>query len=70
MLLVNILVLFVGSLLDMPAAIVIIVPILEPIMVNPGIDPIHLGAVIVVDFVIGYITAPFGYNLFVIKTIT
>ncbi len=54
----------------MPAAIVIIVPILEPIMVNPGIDPIHLGAVIVVDFVIGYITAPFGYNLFVIKTIT
>jgi C4-dicarboxylate transporter DctM subunit len=70
LLLVNILFLFIGSLLDTPAAIVIIVPILEPIAVNLGIDPIHLGAVIVVNFVIGYITAPFGYNLFVTKTIT
>nr|WP_319491452.1 TRAP transporter large permease [uncultured Desulfobacter sp.] len=70
LLLVNILFLFIGSLLDTPAAIVIIVPILEPIAVNLGIDPIHLGAMIVVNFVIGYITAPFGYNLFVTKTIT
>nr|WP_320193649.1 TRAP transporter large permease subunit [uncultured Desulfobacter sp.] len=52
LLLVNILFLFIGSLLDTPAAIVIIVPILEPIAVNLGIDPIHLGAVIVVNFVI------------------
>ena len=35
-----------------------------------GIDPIHLGAVIVVNFVGGYITAPFGYNMFVTTTIT
>lgn len=70
LLLVNILFLFIGSVLDTPAAIVIIVPILEPIATSLGIDPIHLGAVIVVNFVIGYITAPFGYNLFVTKTIT
>lgn len=70
LLLVNILFLIIGSLLDTPAAIVIIVPILEPIAVHMGIDPIHLGAVIVVNFVIGYITAPFGYNLFVTKSIT
>jgi C4-dicarboxylate transporter DctM subunit len=70
LLLVNILFLFIGSLLDTPAAIVIIVPILEPIATQLGIDPIHLGAVIVVNFVIGYITAPFGYNLFVAKSIT
>lgn len=70
LLLVNILFLFIGSLLDTPAAIVIIVPILEPIATQLGIDPIHLGAVIVVNFVIGYITAPFGYNLFVTKSIT
>ncbi|PLX66667.1 MAG: C4-dicarboxylate ABC transporter permease [Denitrovibrio sp.] len=70
LLLVNLLFLFIGSILDTPAAIVIIVPILEPIAVNFGIDPIHFGAVIVVNFVIGYITAPFGYNLFVVKTIT
>lgn len=70
LLLANILFLFIGSLLDTPAAIVIIVSILEPIAVNLGIDPIHLGAVIVVNFVIGYITVPFGYHLFVTKTIT
>jgi C4-dicarboxylate transporter DctM subunit len=70
LLLVNILFLIIGSLLDTPAAIVIIVPILEPIAMQMGIDPIHLGAVIVVNFVIGYITAPFGYNLFVTKSIT
>lgn len=70
LLLVNILFLVIGSLLDTPAAIVIIVPILEPIATQLGIDPIHFGAIIVVNFVIGYITAPFGYNLFVTKSIT
>nr|WP_278186445.1 TRAP transporter large permease subunit [Desulfobacter hydrogenophilus] len=54
-----------GSLLDTPAAIVIIFFILEPLAVNLGIDAIHLGAVIVVNVVIGFITAPFGCNLFV-----
>ncbi|NDY70572.1 hypothetical protein DO021_02535 [Desulfobacter hydrogenophilus] len=57
--------LFIGSLLDTPAAIVIIFFILEPLAVNLGIDAIHLGAVIVVNVVIGFITAPFGCNLFV-----
>jgi len=70
LLLVNLLFLIIGSLLDTPAAIVIIAPILQPIAVQFGIDPIHLGAIIVVNFVIGYITAPFGYNLFVVKSIT
>ena len=70
LLLVNLLFLIIGSLLDTPAAIVIIAPILKPIAIQMGIDPIHLGAIIVVNFVIGYITAPFGYNLFVTKSIT
>ncbi len=68
--LVNILFLFIGSVLDTPAAIVILVPILLPIATKLGINPIHFGAVVVVNFVIGYITAPFGYNLFVVKSIT
>ncbi|PIE64924.1 MAG: C4-dicarboxylate ABC transporter permease [Desulfobacterales bacterium] len=70
LLLVNLLFLVIGSLLDTPAAIVIIAPILKPIAIQLGIDPIHFGAIIVVNFVIGYITAPFGYNLFVVKSIT
>ncbi len=70
LLLVNILFLIIGSVLDTPAAIVILVPILLPIAQKLGINPIHFGAVVVVNFVIGYITAPFGYNLFVVKSIT
>jgi C4-dicarboxylate transporter, DctM subunit len=67
---VNILFLFIGSVLDTPAAIVILAPILSPIAVELGIDPIHLGTVIVVNFVVGYITPPFAINLFVAKGLT
>jgi C4-dicarboxylate transporter DctM subunit len=70
LLLVNLLFLFIGSVLDTPAAIVIIVPILLPVAEQFAIHPIHFGTVVVVNFVIGYITAPFGYNLFVAKSIT
>lgn len=70
LLLVNLLFLFIGSVLDTPAAIVIIVPILLPVAQEFAIHPIHFGTVVVVNFVIGYITAPFGYNLFVAESIT
>ena len=67
---VNILFLFIGSVLDTPAAIVILAPILAPIARKLGIDPIHFGTVVVVNFVIGYITPPFAINLFVAKSLT
>ena len=67
---VNVLFLIIGSLLDTPAAIVILAPILHPIAVKLGIDPTHFGTIVVVNFVIGYITPPFAYNLFVAKSIT
>ena len=67
---VNILFLIIGSLLDTPAAIVILAPILHPIAIKLGIHPIHFGTIVVVNFVIGYITLPFAYNLFVAKSIT
>ena len=67
---VNILFLFIGSVLDTPAAIVILAPILSPIATKLGIDPIHFGTVVVVNFVIGYITPPFAINLFVAKSLT
>jgi C4-dicarboxylate transporter DctM subunit len=67
---VNVLFLIIGSLLDTPAAIVILAPILHPIAVKLGIHPIHFGTIVVVNFVIGYITPPFAYNLFVAKSIT
>jgi tripartite ATP-independent transporter DctM subunit len=67
---VNILFLFIGSVLDTPAAIVILAPILAPIAAKLGIDPIHFGTVVVVNFVVGYITPPFAINLFVAKGLT
>lgn len=67
---VNVLFIIIGSLLDTPAAIVILAPILHPIAVKLGIHPIHFGTIVVVNFVIGYITPPFAYNLFVAKSIT
>ena len=70
LLFVNILFLLIGSGLDTPAAIVILAPILHPVALKLGIDPIHFGTVVVVNFVIGYITPPIAYNIFVAKNLT
>lgn len=64
LLLLNALLLVVGAVMDTVAAIIILAPILVPIGLNFGIDPLHLGLVFVVNLVFGYVTPPFGYNLF------
>jgi C4-dicarboxylate transporter DctM subunit len=69
LLFVNILFLLIGSGLDTPAAIVILAPILHPVALKLGIDPIHFGTVVVVNFVLGYITPPMAYNIFVAKNL-
>lgn len=59
------LILFVaGALLDTPVAILLIAPILCPIGIELGIDPLHLGIVFCINLCVGYITPPFGMNLF------
>ncbi len=65
LLLVNILLLFVGTIFESSAAIIILTPILYPIAVQMGIDPIHFGIVMVVNLAIGYVTPPLGINLFI-----
>ena len=70
MLFVIILFMIIGSLLDTPAAIIILAPILAPIAAKLGIDPTHFGVVLVLDFTIGYITPPFAVNLFVATGMT
>jgi C4-dicarboxylate transporter DctM subunit len=64
-LLITILLLIVGCFMDTLAAIIILTPILLPIAVNIGIDPIHFGIIMVVNLAIGFITPPLGVNLFV-----
>lgn len=47
------------------AAIVILTPILLPIVVKLGVDPVHFGIIMVVNLAIGFVTPPVGVNLFV-----
>ncbi|MFG6147826.1 TRAP transporter large permease [Halobacillus sp. B23F22_1] len=64
-LLITLLLLLVGCFMDTLAAIIILTPILLPIAVNLGYDPIHFGIIMVVNLAIGFITPPLGVNLFV-----
>jgi len=67
---VNLLLLAAGNFMEPSAIILIMAPILFPIAVQLGIDPIHLGIIMVVNMEIGMITPPVGLNLFVTAGIT
>ncbi len=69
-LLITLLLLFVGMFMDTLAAIIILTPILLPIGVQLGYDPIHFGIIMVVNLAIGFITPPLGVNLFVASGIS
>lgn len=62
---VNILLLLVGCLMDIMSAILVLAPILTPMAIHYGIDPIHFGIIMIVNLEIGYLTPPIGINLFV-----
>ncbi len=59
-----------GALLDTPVAILLIAPILCPIGIELGVDPLHLGIVFCINLCVGYITPPFGMNLFTASSTT
>ncbi|MCK0155130.1 TRAP transporter large permease subunit [Alcanivorax sp. S6407] len=65
LILLNILLLLLGALLDIFAALVIMVPLILPVALRYGIDPVHLGVIFVANMQIGYITPPVGMNLFI-----
>jgi len=67
--LVNILILFVGCFIDTIAAITIMVPILLPIALKLGVDPLHLGVIITLNLMIGLLTPPLGMITFVLARI-
>jgi len=67
---VNILLLAAGNFMEPSAILLIMAPILFPIAVQLGIDPIHLGIIMVVNMEIGMLTPPVGLNLFVISGVT
>ncbi len=67
---VNILLLIAGNFMEPSAILLIMAPILFPIALQLGIDPIHLGIIMVVNMEIGMLTPPVGLNLFVTSGIT
>lgn len=69
-LVVNVLLLFVGMVMDTGPAILILTPILWPIMQSCGIDIIHFGIFMVVNLAIGFVTPPVGINLFVASSMS
>ncbi|MCP4203029.1 MAG: TRAP transporter large permease subunit [bacterium] len=60
----NIFLLIVGCLMDIFSAIVVVVPLIVPMGLAFGIDPIHLGIIFVANLELGYLTPPVGLNLF------
>ena len=70
LIMVNIVLLVAGTFMEPSAIILILAPILFPIAMQLGIDPIHLGIIMVVNMEIGLITPPTGLNLFVTSAVT
>lgn len=65
LLLVNLMLLVMGTFLDAVSALIIVTPILFPAAIAYGVDPVHFGIIMVVNLAIGFITPPLGVNLFV-----
>jgi len=66
---VNVFLLFVGCIMETAAAIIILTPILLPIILQVGIDPVHFGVVMITNLGIGLVTPPVGINLYVASNI-
>ena len=62
---INFFLLIIGCIVDIGSAILILAPMLGPIAISQGIDPIHFGIIMVMNLEIGYLTPPLGLNLIV-----
>lgn len=69
LLIINLLLFIVGMFFDSGAAILILAPILVPVAISYGIDPVHFGIVMIVNLAMGMITPPFGVNLFMVSQV-
>jgi len=70
MLCINILLLIIGCFVDNISSMIILTPILLPVVTKLGIDPIHFGLVMTVALAIGFVTPPYGANLFVASAVS
>ena len=70
LMLINVLLFIVGMLLNASAAITILTPILVPIVITLGIDPVYFGVIMTTNLAIGCITPPVGVDLFIASSIS
>ena len=66
---INVALFLIGMFIETSAAILVLAPILVPVAIHFGIDPIHFGLIMVVNLALGMITPPFGVNLFAACTV-
>lgn len=69
LLIVNLLLLVVGMILETIAAILILTPIIVPALAAAGVDPVHLGVVVVLNLMIGLLTPPVGMSLYMVSSV-
>lgn len=69
LLVLNVFLLLIGCLMDIMSAILVIAPLVAPIALSFGVDPLHLAIIFIVNLEIGYLTPPIGLNLFVSATL-
>ncbi len=65
LLLLNVFLLIVGCLMDIFSALIVVVPLVAPVAIGFGVDPVHLGIIFLTNLEIGYMTPPVGLNLFI-----
>lgn len=70
LLLVNVLLLVVGMLIDPLSAMLIMVPVLLPLAIGYGVDPLHFGSLLILNLMIGLLTPPVGIVLYVLSQVT
>ncbi len=66
---VNVALFLIGMFIETSASIIVLAPILAPVAMHFGIDPVHFGLIMVVNLALGMITPPFGVNLFAACTV-
>ena len=64
LLMLNVFLLLVGCLMDIFSAIIVIVPLIAPLGIYFGIDPVHLAIIFIANLELGFLTPPVGMNLF------
>ena len=70
LLLINVLLLLIGMIMDTIAAILVVTPIIYPALMAVGVDPIHLGIVVVFNLMIGLLTPPVGMSLYMVSVVS